>query len=237
MSRKYEVVIIFDTDLGETELAAELEKISQLITSHSGTVERTDTWGRRQLAYPMKKKQYGTYVVLIVSAEGSLIADLRRQLKINDQVLRVMVVDKDQYAPDFQPDPRDEAPTRKPSHGSSYGGRRSRSDEGSDGAPAAEKPAAEKPAAEKSAEEKSAEEKPAEEKPEEQDEGAIDLKEVAPSSSEQQSTTPDLAAEARKRKDALAQADALFSEEKEEDAVAEAADAGFAGDGVDVLMG
>jgi len=119
ISAKYELVVIFDPGLSDSDVEQELGKIAQLAISYSGKIDRRDIWGRRQLAYPMRKRRSGIYVVLVVIGDTAMVADLRRQLKINDNVLRVLIVEKDQYAPDFRPELREEAPaaapaTRKP---------------------------------------------------------------------------------------------------------------------------
>ena len=124
MSRKYEQVVVFDSGLSDAELETELGKIAQVAIAHSGKIEKRDIWGRRQLAYPMRKKTHGIYVVLVLSGDASMVADLRRQLKINDKVLRSLVVDKDQYAPDFRDELREEsaAAVRKSAQPSSSAG-------------------------------------------------------------------------------------------------------------------
>jgi small subunit ribosomal protein S6 len=108
MLRRYEVVVVFDADLGEEAISQQVEKIEALLASHGGAVETKDVWGHRALAYTIKKKQYGIYVLLVVSGEGTLVADLRRQLRINDAVLRFFVAKKDKYAPDLVQRVRDE---------------------------------------------------------------------------------------------------------------------------------
>jgi small subunit ribosomal protein S6 len=100
-SNRYEAVIIFDSDLSDDGVKAELSKVENLVKAHAGSVERSDLWGRRRLAYKIRKKEYGIYVVLVIAGDNTLVSDLDRQLKINEQVLRHLVVIKDQYAPDF----------------------------------------------------------------------------------------------------------------------------------------
>lgn len=114
MLRKYEVVVVFDADLGDDAISQQVDKIGAIVSSHGGAVETKDIWGRRALAYTIKKKQYGAFVLLVVSGESTLVADLRRQLRINDAVLRFFVAKKDKYAPDFVQRVRDENITGDP---------------------------------------------------------------------------------------------------------------------------
>lgn len=99
--RPYELVIVYDSDLNEDQVKEELKKVEETISAHQGKINKTDLWGRRQLAYEINKKGYGFYVVLVVEGDSSMIADLERQLKINEQVLRCLAVKKDQFAPDL----------------------------------------------------------------------------------------------------------------------------------------
>ena len=100
MSNRYEAVVIFDSALSEQDIQQQVEKIETAIKSHAGVLEKHDVWGRRELAYKIKKKDYGIYVVFIFSGDNTLVSDLKRQLRINDAVLRSLIVNKDQYAPD-----------------------------------------------------------------------------------------------------------------------------------------
>ena len=101
MTKRYEAVVVFDPNLNEAEVGPQIEKIDAIVKSHAGAIERQDVWGRRELCYKIKKKSHGIYVVLVLSGNNTLVADLRRQLRINDAVLRSLIVDKDQYAPDM----------------------------------------------------------------------------------------------------------------------------------------
>lgn len=122
MVRKYEVVLVIDSDRDEAGVREIVERVSTIIKTNGAEVEREDQWGRRQLAYPINKKEFATYVVLIVAGEGSLVGELNRQLRIMDGVIRYLVVEKDKYAPDFIPRQREEGrPERR-------GGERDRRD-------------------------------------------------------------------------------------------------------------
>lgn len=99
---KYELVVVFDPDLDESAVSAQMEKIEAVVAAHDGTIEKKDIWGKKQLAYPIRKRSYGTYVVVVISGNNALVAELTRQLRINDAVLRFLFVKKDKFAPDFK---------------------------------------------------------------------------------------------------------------------------------------
>ena len=67
----------------------------EVITNAKGTIDKSDFWGRRKLAYPIDHKTEGTYVVMNYTCEPESSAELDRQLKLNDAILRTKVLRKD----------------------------------------------------------------------------------------------------------------------------------------------
>lgn len=101
---KYELVVVFSPDFeSEDPLREQIDKVKSAIESGGGKVLQEHIWGKRQLAYLIKKRQYGVYVVLVLDGTNALVKSLERQLSINDAVLRSLIVKKDKYAPDFHP--------------------------------------------------------------------------------------------------------------------------------------
>jgi small subunit ribosomal protein S6 len=100
---RYESVIIFNSDLDEDAVNEQLKKVEGVITAHSGAVESKVIWGRRELAYKIKKRTHGIYVVMVFNGDRTVVADLDRQLKINETVLRHIIVEKNKFAPDWTP--------------------------------------------------------------------------------------------------------------------------------------
>lgn len=86
--RPYETVIIFDTEVEESALTAVLERGLDVVRNNGGTVGTVDRWGKRTLAYEIRKKREGYYVVAEFSAEPKAAADLDRFLVLADEVLR-----------------------------------------------------------------------------------------------------------------------------------------------------
>ncbi len=90
--REYEVMVIVEPTLEERTIDTFLEKYLNVITTDGGTVEKVDTWGRRRLAYEVKKQTEGIYVVLSIVAEPATIKEMNRQLTLNEQILRTKVI-------------------------------------------------------------------------------------------------------------------------------------------------
>ena len=88
----YETLYILKPDLEEEKKDALVAKFSEIITSNGGTVTKTDEWGKRRLAYPINYINDGYYVLTYFSADSQLPAELERNFKISDDVIRYIVV-------------------------------------------------------------------------------------------------------------------------------------------------
>lgn len=91
---KYELLFIIDNSAADEAKEAIIAKMPQLVTDNGGSVEKVDKWGAKKLAYPINFKEDGYYVLMNFECEPALIAEMERQLRINDQVMRHMVVKK-----------------------------------------------------------------------------------------------------------------------------------------------
>ena len=91
--RLYEVVYIFDSALAEDRIQEKLARYHELVTGPGkGEITATDVWGRRQLAFPIKKKNAGTYVVVQFSSAEDALPEFERLLKLDEELLRYLVV-------------------------------------------------------------------------------------------------------------------------------------------------
>ena len=89
----YEVVYIFDSALAEDRIQEKLARYHELVTGPGkGEITATDVWGRRQLAFPIKKKNAGTYVVVQFSSAEDALPEFERLLKLDEELLRYLVV-------------------------------------------------------------------------------------------------------------------------------------------------
>ncbi|MGH3738904.1 MAG: 30S ribosomal protein S6 [Micromonosporaceae bacterium] len=93
--RHYEVMVILDPDLEERTVAPSLETYLNVIRTSGGSVEKLDVWGRRRLAYEIQKKAEGIYAVIDLQAEPAAVAELERQLRLNESILRTKVIRPD----------------------------------------------------------------------------------------------------------------------------------------------
>jgi small subunit ribosomal protein S6 len=89
--RKYELAYIADPELDEQSLASLEEKIVAWIQAAGGQVDKTDRWGKRRLAYPIKKRTDGTYVILSLQLPPRGGLAIERELRLSEQVLRYMI--------------------------------------------------------------------------------------------------------------------------------------------------
>ena len=93
MMNRYEMIYIIDTGLEEAARKELIEKVSALIEKNGGEIEKVDeTWGKRRLAYAIDYKTEGWYVLVTFKAPAELPRELERNLQINENVLRYLVV-------------------------------------------------------------------------------------------------------------------------------------------------
>ncbi len=88
---KYEVLYIIDNDVDEEAKNGIVNKFSALIESLGGTVSSVNKWGTKKYAYPINYKTEGYYVCMSFEAAGSAIAELERQMRNNESIIRELV--------------------------------------------------------------------------------------------------------------------------------------------------
>ena len=89
--RKYELVCIVQPDLDETAFRGAIERVQGWITESGGSVDKVDVWGRRRLAYPIRKQRDGQYVLLNVTLDPKSTSDLERNIHFLETILRHML--------------------------------------------------------------------------------------------------------------------------------------------------
>ena len=82
--------MIVDPRPSDEEVATLLTQLSEQVTSLGAEVIKMENWGKRRLAYDIRKQREGTYAVLEVSAEPSTVKEFERQLRLNESVLRFL---------------------------------------------------------------------------------------------------------------------------------------------------
>lgn len=90
--RKYEVMVILDSELEEKTIAPSLDTFLNVIKADGGTVEKVDVWGKRRFAYEINHKNDGYYAVIELLSTPEAVAELDRQLSLNEAVVRTKVI-------------------------------------------------------------------------------------------------------------------------------------------------
>lgn len=96
--RRYETIIITDTDVAEDARKALTAKIGELMAAEGGYLIKQDDWGVRKLAYEIRKKPRGFYTLFDFCGNGALVDEMERQFRIDDRVLKYMTVVLDKEA-------------------------------------------------------------------------------------------------------------------------------------------
>ena len=90
--RQYEVMVILDPSLDERTVAPSLDTFLNVIRQEGGSVDKVDVWGKRRFAYEINKKAEGIYAVVDLQATPEAVAELDRQLRLNESILRTKVI-------------------------------------------------------------------------------------------------------------------------------------------------
>ncbi len=97
MNRKYELVYVVSPDSTEEQITELHTQIEGIVTRMGGTIEKTENWGRRKLAYVIGRHKEGTYVIEVIIGSGEIMKEIDRRLKvIPDVVIRHLVVRVDE---------------------------------------------------------------------------------------------------------------------------------------------
>ncbi|MDV6011025.1 30S ribosomal protein S6 [Haloechinothrix sp. LS1_15] len=96
MSRHYEVMIILDPVVDDRKVESTLEEWLKVIPASGGTIDKVDIWGRRRLAYEIKKNSEGIYAVIDVTSNPDAVKELERQLSLQETVLRTKTVRREE---------------------------------------------------------------------------------------------------------------------------------------------
>jgi small subunit ribosomal protein S6 len=91
-ARKYELVYIMRPEATESEVADLQAQVEAVIARVGGTLEKTDAWGRRKLAYDIGKHKEGFYVLHVIAGGGDLMKEIDRRLRVTEGLLRHLIV-------------------------------------------------------------------------------------------------------------------------------------------------
>jgi small subunit ribosomal protein S6 len=93
---EYEVMWIIAPTLTEDEVQETVNQFEELLTAQGAKLTKTDVWGRRKLAYPIKKFREGVYVLFHLESEIEPLREMERRFKMTDQVIRFLTVRLDE---------------------------------------------------------------------------------------------------------------------------------------------
>lgn len=90
--RRYELLVILNAEISEEDLENVIERITQVIKKEGGEVSGVDKWGKRRLAYEIKKTKKGFYLLVQFTGESRLVKEIERSLKFMEGIIRYMTV-------------------------------------------------------------------------------------------------------------------------------------------------
>jgi small subunit ribosomal protein S6 len=98
LKRTYESVVIINAALEDDQIETSLGRMQETINTHGGELIELDRWGRKRLAYPIKKAKSGYYAVFRFTATTDLVAVLERNYRLDENVIRYLTIQLDKFA-------------------------------------------------------------------------------------------------------------------------------------------
>ena len=95
-TRDYELVVILNPEIGDDAVPNSIQKVEQGITARGGEIIDSNHWGRRRLAYPIKRHMEGNYVVSQVKLDPTTVPEIESTLRISDDVIRHLIIRADE---------------------------------------------------------------------------------------------------------------------------------------------
>ncbi len=89
--REYELAVLYHPDL-EVDLTKAEERVASVVKNNKGTIKNTDNWGKRKLAYPIKKLEHAVYVFYTIDLPAERAQKVEETLNITDEVIRFLLV-------------------------------------------------------------------------------------------------------------------------------------------------
>jgi small subunit ribosomal protein S6 len=94
--RDYELVVVLSPEIGDDTITDSIERVHQAITSRGGEIVDVNHWGRRRLAYPIKRHMEGNYVVSQVKMDPADVSGFESGLRISEEVIRHLIIKTDE---------------------------------------------------------------------------------------------------------------------------------------------
>ena len=93
---KYELAVVVSAKIEDDERAATLEKVKDIVTKHGGNITNVDEWGKKRLAYEVKKMREAFYYFIQFDAEATVPAEVESRVRLMENVVRYLVVRQDE---------------------------------------------------------------------------------------------------------------------------------------------
>ena len=93
--RNYDIMFILSTQLTDEEKQAGVKLVEDTLTKAGAVEIKTEVWGERKLAYPIKKKENGYYVLTLFQMDGTGLTEVEAKLNITESILKYMIVKND----------------------------------------------------------------------------------------------------------------------------------------------
>lgn len=100
--RQYESTYIMNAALEDGEVETLIQRVSDFITEHGGAIQELNKWGRRRLAYPIKKKYNGYYVYMVFESAAEIVPQLERFYTLDDGIMRHLTLQLDPKLREFR---------------------------------------------------------------------------------------------------------------------------------------
>ena len=108
----YELVYIVRPDVATNQVEAVAKKFADIVKDKGGKVAKTEQWGLKSLAYRVKKHRKGYYTMMVMEANGDIVKEVERNLRINDDVIRFLTVSIEEVSK--EPSVQMQQPRRRP---------------------------------------------------------------------------------------------------------------------------
>jgi small subunit ribosomal protein S6 len=94
--RTYEILFIADPNLGEPEVDALAAQVQGFVEKDGGKLQKMEKWGKKRLAYAVRRHREGYYVLLVVEGSGAMVKEVERRIKVTDGIVRYLTVRVDE---------------------------------------------------------------------------------------------------------------------------------------------
>jgi small subunit ribosomal protein S6 len=96
MARRYELIYVVSPEASDEQVSDLHNQVDAIVQRMGATLEKTDNWGRRRLAYEIGRHKEGTYVLEVINGTGEVMKEIDRRLKVTDLVIRHLAVRVDE---------------------------------------------------------------------------------------------------------------------------------------------